>query len=139
MCSWKRRRDADLSPLIQNSQPVTSNKDGTLTTTSLSLTRRVFHFPNRLLGKAREFVKSVIGGYRQQNGAFSRVKAQCTGRDVRAPEFTNAEKTDVGTRSNIVRPHVFIANVINLVSVYCESGSLTFKLKNDETAVMTLC
>jgi len=133
----KRRREADLSCLIQDGQPITSDEDGALATASLALTGRVFHLPDCLLGKTREFVQSVIGGYRQENGAFSRVEAQCTRREIRASEFANAEETNVGTRPNVVSPHVFIANIVNLVSVDCKGGSLALKLENDETTVMT--
>ena len=123
--------------LVQNSQPVTSDEDGTLTTPPLALTGRVFHLPDCLLGKAREFIYSVIGGYRQENRAFGRVKAQCTRGDIWASKFANTEETNIGTRPDVVSSHVFIANVVNLVSVNCESGPLAFELENYEAAIMT--
>jgi hypothetical protein len=79
--------------------------------------------------------KSTYRGY--DDSALGRIVAQRPWLDVLATQFAHADDARIATRSNIMGPNIFVADVEQRVSVQVESRSFSIELEDDQTRVVT--
>ena len=126
-----------LRTLVKNSKPIAGNENSTLPRATFSVKRRVLQISRNILGKIGKLVQPIVRRDGQQDSAFRWVVTECPGRDIRAAELAHAEKTDVRTRVDIIRPYVFVPDVVHGISVKSKSRALTLQLEDDETIIVT--
>lgn len=128
---------AYLCCLIKNSKPIAGNKYGALPWAPFPIERRVFQLSRDILRKVGELIQPIVRRDGQQDSTFRRVVTERPRGYIWTAKLAYAEKTYVRTRIDVIRPYVFVPDVVHSISVKSEGGAFTLQLEDNETVVVT--
>lgn len=128
-----------LVSFVQNSESIACHKNGARACSPLAFHTRIFQLPTGLTGprKIAELVDAVVATDGGDDGSFGRIEAQCPGRNVLRAKFAHTQKTDIGSRVEVVLTNVFVPDIVEGVLVNSESRAFPFEFEDDQARVMT--